>query len=312
MTIQIRAFSGQDLDPVISLLDRVMPVEAITAVRFARQVLLDANLRPEGAIVAHRDGAVVGFCLAIARQRLDEVPADAERGYITLIGVLPEHQRQGIGGRMLEAAEKHLREQGRKMVMVSSYGPGYFTPGVDVNAYPAGVRFFQKHGYAEVSRPVSMQASLWRLEVPEWVMERERELEGQGLRVEPYRYELTLPLLECARAEFGYDWERVARETALRIAAGEPADRLMVAHEGGEVVGFSHYENERFGPIGVAASQRGRGVGQVLMFRTLAAMRRRGFRAAWFLWSDDRTARRLYDSAGFVEVRRFVVLRKEL
>jgi len=50
----------------------------------------------------------------------------------------------------------------------------------------------------------------------------------------------------------------------------------------------------------------------VLMFRALAAMREAGFRIAWFLWSDDRTAERLYRHAGFREVRRFAVLRKEL
>jgi predicted GNAT family acetyltransferase len=62
----------------------------------------------------------------------------------------------------------------------------------------------------------------------------------------------------------------------------------------------------------VAASQRGRGLGQVLMFRTLLAQRDAGFRAAWFLWSDDKTADRIYNGAGFREVRRFAVMRKEL
>ena len=68
----------------------------------------------------------------------------------------------------------------------------------------------------------------------------------------------------------------------------------------------------RFGPIGVASSQRGRGLGHLLMFRALEAIRGQGFRSAWFLWSEDQTARRLYHSAGFREVRRFAVLRKDL
>ena len=48
------------------------------------------------------------------------------------------------------------------------------------------------------------------------------------------------------------------------------------------------------------------------MFAALRAMREEGFCTAWFLWSDDRTAARLYASAGFREVRRFALLRKEL
>jgi hypothetical protein len=48
------------------------------------------------------------------------------------------------------------------------------------------------------------------------------------------------------------------------------------------------------------------------MYQTLLAQRDAGFRAAWFLWSDDKTAARLYNGAGFTEVRRFALLRKEL
>ena len=35
------------------------------------------------------------------------------------------------------------------------------------------------------------------------------------------------------------------------------------------------------------------------MFRTLDAQRQAGFRSAWFLWSDDKTAERIYNGAGF-------------
>jgi mycothiol synthase len=62
----------------------------------------------------------------------------------------------------------------------------------------------------------------------------------------------------------------------------------------------------------VATSQRGRGVGQVLMFATLQAQREAGFRAAWFLWSDDKTAERIYNGAGFKETRRFALMKKGL
>ena len=36
-----------------------------------------------------------------------------------------------------------------------------------------------------------------------------------------------------------------------------------------------------------------------------------GFRSAWFLWSDDKTAARIYNGAGFKEVRRFALFRKD-
>jgi hypothetical protein len=46
------------------------------------------------------------------------------------------------------------------------------------------------------------------------------------------------------------------------------------------------------------------------MYETLIAQRDAGFRTAWFLWSDDKTAARLYTDAGFKPIRRFALLRK--
>jgi len=165
---------------------------------------------------------------------------------------------------------------------------------------------------AEVYRPLAMETSLWDLREPEWVTERRQKLMAAGTVVMPFTPQLAPALLDFARREFPGDWVRVVRETAARIAAGESPYRLLTAMDNATIVGFSHYENERFGPIGVAATQRGRGVGQVLMYETLAAQRAAGFRAAWFLWSDDPTANRLYTGAGFKETRRFALMKKTL
>ncbi len=297
------------LEGVLDTLAAAMPGDPISQARFVRQVLLDPNYRDGGSVVAREGDEVAGYCLALARQvPLENAPSDAGRGYVTLIAVRPEHRRRGIGSRMLERAEAYLREQGRQEAWVSPYAPGYFVPGVDAASEDA-LGFFACHGYAEVYRPLAMEAPLWSLQVPAWVRDREGE---RTVRYLPYTPELTLPLLRFAQEHFPGDWVRVVRETMGQIVTGENPARLFVAVQDGEVLGFSHFENERFGPIGVAPPARGRGIGQVLMFRTLQAQREAGFRAAWFLWSDDRTADRLYRGAGFSEVRRFVVLRKEL
>jgi GNAT superfamily N-acetyltransferase len=307
--LSIRPFQSSDLAGVLRVLAGAMPADPISEARFTRQVLLDANVRPDGMPVATRGGDVIGVCLAIVRQTpLENAPSDADRGYITLIAVGPAMQRQGVGTALLRHAENFLKAQGRPVVMASSYAPGYFIPGVDVNAYAGGLAFLKKHGYAEVYRPLAMQTSLWDLSEPPWV--REKASAFQLKRFEPA---LALPLLDFVRREFPGDWVRVVRETAGKILGGDSPNRLIAALDGGDrIVGFAHHEHERFGPIGVAASERGRGIGQVLMFATLHAQRDAGFRVAWFLWSDDKTAERIYHVAGFRETRRFALMKKEL
>jgi mycothiol synthase len=312
MEVTVRPYTDPDHGAVVGLLQRTLTRDPISRERFTRQVLLDPNFHPEGAVSAcDEQGQVAGFCLAIARQvPLENAPPDDDRGYITLIGVCPEHQRRGIGGRLLAAAEDYLRGQGRRSVLVSPYAPGYFIPGVDVDAYAGALPFFRKHGYREVYRPLAMEAPLWDLTRSGWLEHRET---GQDVRVEAYRDEDTLPLLEFVRREFPGDWVRVVREVMTRITAGEcPRRRLLIACRGREILGFVHHDRERFGPIGVARPERGCGIGHRLMFEALAAIREQGFRTAWFLWSDDNTARRLYEAAGFREIRRFAILRKDL
>lgn len=309
----IGAFEAKDLGGVLEVLREAMAADPISEARFVQKVLLDANFSANGARVARRGGQVIGFCLAIARQvPLENAAPDGERGYITLLAVKTAEQRKGVGTRLVAEAEDYLRAAKRSVVMVSSYAPNYFVPGVDVHAYEAGLRFFKKCGYEEVYRPIAMEAALWNWSIPEWVANKERELRAQGVEFVDFSPGLVTALLEFAKSEFPGDWVRVVRETSARIVAGESATRLMAAVEKGKVLAFSHYENERFGPIGVAAAQRGRCLGQVLMFRTLAAQREAGLRSAWFLWSDDKTAQRLYNAAGFREIRRFALLRKQL
>src|SRR5579871_1751824 len=312
--IPLTTYQPEDLEAVVALLRRALPAEPITTPRFARIVLLDPNFAPSGTFVARQGEEVCGFLLALARQRpLEDAPLETDRGWITLFAVAEEARGQGIGGALLNAAEGWLRQRGRTTVWISPYAPGYWTPGVDEAAYPAGLAFLQRRGYETVTRPRSMDASLVGWRPPEWAAEREAALKPMGVRFEPFTPPHIGPLLDFLRREFPGDWQRHVRETLHAILAGRrPAEELLLAMEGGAVIGFAQSEGERFGPFGVGAGERGRGVGAVLLFQALDGMRARGLHNAWFLWTNDATADRLYRSAGFRETRRYAVLRKDL
>jgi mycothiol synthase len=311
----VSPYQGGDFDTVVDLLARCLIADAMTPVLFTRKVLLDPNFDAAGALVARNDGAVIGFVLAICRRMpLEQGPDDRDRGYITLLAVDEAKRRNRVGTALLEQAVDYLRQRGCKTVLVSPYAPNYWTPGVDVAAYPEGLAFFEKHGFQTLYRPLAMDASLvggWRL--PDWLLEREATLSVEGIRSEVFHPRHIPGLTDFLRAEFPGDWQRYIRETMLDITLGRRGpDDLIIAYDNDGMIGFSQHEAERFGPFGVAASQRGRGIGAVLLFRTLEIMRRKGLHNAWFLWTDDGNAQRVYSGAGFRETRRFAVLKREI
>ncbi len=319
--LSIEPLSGDALASVIRLLRLSLPLEVITEASFTRKVLLDPNFAANGALVAWDPyGEAVGFLLTLKRQRpLEEGPLDTDRGWITLFTVTPWARRQGIGTALFNQAETWLREQGCTSAWIAPYAPNYWTPGVDEAAYPEALVFLKQRGYETHSRPLSMEAALnsgWQ--TPEWVQTRCSELAQQGVRMLLFEPRHVQALTDFLRREFPGDWQRYVRETMVEIVAGRrPADELILAFEGekfeGEkLVGFAQSEGKRFGPFGVAASLRGRGVGAALLFCALDGMRTRGHPSAWFMWTDDKTADRLYRAAGFQETRRYAIVKKAL
>lgn len=82
-------------------------------------------------------------------------------------------------------------------------------------------------------------------------------------------------VVNWVRAQFGAGW---ASECEVAFARNPIA--CLVATLDGKLLGFACYDctaRGLFGPIGVAAPQRGRGVGRALLHAGLAAMAARGY-----------------------------------
>ena len=318
LPVTISTYQHNDLMPVIALLMEALPLEPMSPELFARKVLLDPNFNPNGAFVARSANGLLGFLLTIARkQPLEDAPPDSERGWITLFAVAPTARQRGIGTALLHAAETWLRQQQRTEAWISPYAPNYWTPGVDENACATGLAFLHRRGYTTIYRPLSMDVSLVGWQQPAWVNQRMAEINGQGLALSYFFPAHAGQVSDFLRAEFPGDWQRYVRETMLDITNGtRPKEELRLLFAGnrasGRVIGFAQSEGERFGPFGIAREWRGKGLGAALLYETLDGMRRRGLHNAWFLWTDDRTAERLYKPAGFRETRRYAVLKKML
>jgi len=309
MSIELRAYRGADEAALIDLWNRAMTHDPIDAATFRTRVLLDANFRPGGLLVAEEQGALVGFVLAIMRQ----VPLflqglEPEHGWITAFGVHPAHRRRGIGQQMFAAALARFAAAGRRQVEIAPYTPNYFIPGVDVDAYAPAVAFLEKLGWQVASTPISMRADLTGYQVQPEVVALQAALADEGIVVRPAAAADLPALLPFIAETFGWDWYRFAQEYLLALY-GSGADDIcfLVAVQGERIVGYCQQRRERFGPFGVDPAWRGRGIGRVLLARCLVAVRAKGFHCAWFLWTG-RDAARLYEREGFRTARRFAVM----
>jgi GNAT superfamily N-acetyltransferase len=238
------------------------------------------------------------------------------RGWVPFFFVDPAHRGAGVGHAVLHSALDWLRDGGAGEVFFSSYNPNYVLPGCDRDTYPAAGRLLDSLGFQTQYQAVAMDRSLVGYVVPEQVAQRAARLRKDGWFLGTPTVDGFPPLVRLAGEHFNADWARAIREC---LVAGLPADRIVVARDpAGELVGWAMhaaYEaaTERFGPFGVLESQRGNGLGLVLMHLTLARMRALGAHGAWFLWTgEDSPAGHLYLRNGFTVTRRFDVMRAVL
>lgn len=314
-----RPYRPGDERALVAAWNAALPADPIDEAAFARRILADANFLPDGLRVAEApDGrGVAGFALALARRVPLDPSADLEpdTGWITAFGVDPAWRGRGLGTALLRAAMGHLRERGCRRVEVSPYAPGYFWPGPDRAAHDAALRLLEHEGFAPLAEVVAMERSLTAFTPVAEVGAARVRLEREGLCLRPLGPALVWPLLEFIQRAFYPDWTRAVRAS---VAHGVPWGRTRLALRGDAVVGFAQYgaydgHPDRFGPFGVDAAERGRGIGAVLLEDTLRAMQGAGCRAAWFLWTGEASpAGRLYRRSGFSVSRRFVLLRRPL
>lgn len=314
MVGHIRAFHHSDAPLLVELIKRGMPADPVSADWFAEYVLLDRCFDPRGLLVATGgpDDVPLGFVYAV-RGHGDAGPDD---GWITIGVVDPAIRRRGIGSALISQALSYLRAAGARWVEFSGYPPAYFLPGLDVETYPDGHRLLERAGFHVVSRPVAMGTGLATHRTPDAVLALRESRVKEGYEVRTAGYGDLPEVVSFAASEFAPDWGEAVRAAVVRT--GRPDRVVVVRDPSGVVVGFAAYGAyrgliERFGPFGIAATERGRGLGAVVLHATLTRMRAEGAHSAWFLWTGrDTPAGRLYASAGFSVTRTFQVMRADL
>lgn len=307
--VTIRPYAAGDEQAVIDLWNDTMWADPIDAAAWRSRYLLDPNFSPGECPLAidPATGVIDGFVLGFTDKRADR-PTEA---WVVGFGVRKARRRKGIGTALMTSLEGRWLSGGVNTIHYGPYLPSYVAPGVDVTAYADAVQFLSALGAHELSRPVSMKASLTGYSAHPEVNQLRAGHAERGIAIRPAEATDIVPLIAFLKAKFPH-WDNDAIPVLRDLFAGDPRFVTMqVAEDNGAIIGYAQSRNERFGPFGVDERYRGQGVGSVLLSDTLLAMRGRGFHSAWFLWTSDRTAK-LYQQHGFEQVRRFVMMDKTI
>ena len=314
MHISINHYTDDDREQVLSLWAQSLPLDAIAEDIFERRVLLDENFDPSTFLLARKDDNLVGFVLGVyaRRMHLGDADPDGTRCWITAFGVHPTAMLKEVGTPLLATLENRFRALGKRECRISGYPPGYFTPGIDQQASAPLLEFFVSHKYEAFHEALSMDAPIALFTVPEKIVQMEQTLLAGGIEIRPYRRTDLVRFLGFLERTMPTDWVRVERSNLRKISEGGfRTDQITVVTHGEEIIGYCQFEGSHFGPFGVSDLHQGRGIGTVLLARTLERMRHQGYHNAWVMWTDD-VAAKVYSKFGFTQTRRFTLLKKEL
>ena len=299
-------YSQKYEEQLIDLWNECLPLDRMELRNFIQRAVLDDNFDPEMCWLAMNGDQPVGFIMATKRKfPYMERGLEPDKGWINVIFVHPGYRRCGIGRKLYQLAEDRLKEMGASQIILAAYSPGYFFAGVDEENYPEAGCFFRELGFRTGDRHYSMEKELSDLKDSKAITE--------GYILTHFTYDRSVELLEFLTNEFSSGWKRSAL-LAMRNNTAEEVI-LLVLDESDRICGFSmsgtYGDPERFGPIGVSASLRNKGVGTQLLKYSLDEIHKRGIKRVYFMMTDD-AAKRFYERNGWKLLRTFIDYRKQL
>jgi ribosomal protein S18 acetylase RimI-like enzyme len=267
---------------------------------FLQNGVRDPHVDPKACWLARvpRHPDAVGLCLAkIVREPLGADGWLPRQGWLSLLAVHPAYQRRGIGAALLARAEHYLRARGRDIITLGG-DPNHFLPGVP--ASEGALAFFRAAGYVFVGDAYDLRRTLSR---PAAMVGDGTPHAEAGVAVGPLDPEDKAHLLAFLDEVFPGRW----RYTVGRfLRQGGSIGDIMGVVRAKQVVGFAqlfHPGSPRIGPslnwtwgtgrraggigpIGLAPSFRGRGLGLALLRHSVRHLAQLGVEEVVVDWTS--------------------------
>jgi mycothiol synthase len=314
MALHICDYHDSARQEILALWARALPIDVPSEDIFESRVLLDENFDPANFLLIRNGNGLAGFVVGYVAGRMPMGDADPEgtASWITVLAIDPDVDIPAVTAALLDELEARFRKLGKTTCSIANYPSAYFTPGIDKLLSAPLMQQLQARGYVPFHEALSMDAPIVLFHVGDAVRSKEVELVRDGIEVRAYRRTDLVKFLQFVDRSMPTDWVRVERRNLRKMTEGAfHPEQITVVSKDDDIIGYCQFEGSHFGPFGVADAYQGRGIGTVLLARTLERMRNAGFHDAWVMWTDD-VAAKVYGKFGFRQTRRFTLLKKML
>ncbi len=274
--MQIVNFSEEFLKPTAKLCRQNMELDIMPDFLLKEKTFGDADYNPNYTLVAiDEDQIPIGFIQGLIRNREDGLT-----GYIKLLCVDSNERRKGIASALYnEVEDKFIQNKVRKIRVYESY-PNYFMPGVDP-FYTEAVCFFEKKGFKKFKDTANLKIDLLANDFD--TKDEEIILEKENIicrRADIKEKEKILKWIDLKFPVWHFEVEEAFNNQLIT---------LFITEVNNEIKAFcAHEVNNKgtgwFGPMGTEESLRGKGVGGILLKKSLADMKEMGFVTATIPW----------------------------
>ncbi len=278
--MEIENYRESILPDLAELGQEAFPLHDISVGSMRRITVGDPNFLPEDLIVAREGGDILGAALGARYRKQPEGRSQDPNGYIKMICSSPFDAE--LMRRILSEVEVGLKDEGAEAVSYSNFASWHLFPGVDLR-YEDLLDFLLSEGFSKSGECVDYLIDLSAFRIPRRVKRIEEEVLGSAIRLRLAEEEDREGLREWISERSGFAWSYEAARAVGRAGSG-----VWLAEDGDELIGFSVFgslEHHWFGPIAVEDERRRKGLGSVLMFRTIQSMKELGVSRAVIPWT---------------------------
>lgn len=278
----------------------------------------------EGVFGAYVNGRLIGFSCGIIRKAELENPEAV--GYVNAVVVKKEYRNQGVGKALLESVENYFKKHNKKAarcVFLDPVNYPWYIPNTDKHDHPgcpavpinSPEYFFLLHNDYKVEGFIdAFHLPLDEYQMPQSVVEKNKENEAKGIKIELYDASRHYGLEEFYQNIQNPSFERAIRSN---LALEKPNPFLVVSVDN-KVVGWTGamYTEEsgraHFDGIVIAPTIRGGGVGKALFCTLCQYSKEHGSKFMTFFTGLENPARNIYLFAGFKIIQSFAIMKKGL